>query len=99
MVLEHAVISVRSGTGPQFEAAMEEARAVIAASPGFVSLELRRGVENPGRYLLLVEWDDLDAHLVGFRGSAAFTRWRELIGGFFDGQPQVDHYERFDNGS
>jgi heme-degrading monooxygenase HmoA len=93
MVLEHALIDIRPGTGEAFEAALAEARLVIGASPGFVSLRLHRGVEAPDRYLLLVEWDTLDAHVVGFRESDAFTAWRALIGPFFATPPEVVHYE------
>jgi heme-degrading monooxygenase HmoA len=92
MVLEHALIDIRPGTGEAFEAALAEARRVIAASPGFVSLRLHRGIETPDRYLLLVEWDTLDAHVVGFRESDAFAAWRALIGPFFATPPEVVHY-------
>jgi heme-degrading monooxygenase HmoA len=91
MVIEHAVITVRPGTGDQFEAALDEARSVIGASPGFVSLTLHRGVEVPERYLLLVEWETLDDHVEGFRNSEAFTAWRALIGPYFESPPVVDH--------
>jgi heme-degrading monooxygenase HmoA len=93
MVLEHAVITIRPGSADGFEAALTEARAVISASPGFRSLALHRGVEEPDRYVLLVEWETLDDHLVGFRQSEAFTAWRALIGPYFEGQPVVDHLE------
>jgi heme-degrading monooxygenase HmoA len=93
MVLEHAVITVRDGASQEFEAAVRQARAVIAASPGFVSLSLHRGVEAPDRYLLLVEWETLDDHIVGFRQSDRFTEWRALIGPFFESPPMVDHVE------
>jgi heme-degrading monooxygenase HmoA len=93
MILEHAVITVRPGAGPEFEAALRRARPIIAECHGFVSLELRRGIEDPDRYLLLVEWETLDDHLVGFRQSDAFVRWRAEIGEFFEGSPMVDHYE------
>ncbi len=93
MVLEHALITVRAGTESEFEEALAEARSHIAASKGFVSLKLLRGVEGPDRYLLLVEWETLDDHVVGFRGSDAFARWRSIIGPFFEGQPAVDHFE------
>jgi len=92
MVLEHALIDLRPGTAEAFEAALAEARAVIGASPGFVSLRLHRGIETPERYLLLVEWDTLDAHVTGFRESEAFTAWRALIGPFFASPPDVVHY-------
>ncbi len=91
MVLEHALITVRPGTEQLFEEALGRARAIIAASPGFVSLALHRGIETPDRYLLLVEWETLEDHTVGFRESEAFGRWRALIGPFFESPPVVDH--------
>jgi heme-degrading monooxygenase HmoA len=96
MVLEHAVIDVRPGTGGQFEESVVEARSVIAASHGFISLHLHRGIEAPDRYLLLVEWETLDDHVVGFRQSDAFTRWRVLIGPYFASPPVVDHLSPVD---
>ncbi len=87
------MITVRPGTGPEFETALRRARPILASCHGFVSLELRRGIENPDRYLLLVEWETLDDHVVGFRESDAFPRWRGEIGEYFDGAPSVDHYE------
>ena len=42
--------------------------------------------------MLLVEWEDLEAHTVGFRESERFARWREIIGPFFDGPPKVEHF-------
>ena len=29
---------------------------------------------------------------MGFRESENFTRWRGLVGPFFDGQPRVEHF-------
>jgi heme-degrading monooxygenase HmoA len=92
MVLEHALIDVRPGTAEAFEAALAEARPVIAASPGFVSLHLHRGVEADHRYLLLVEWQTLEDHTVGFRESPAFTAWRALLGPYFAAPPDVVHF-------
>lgn len=96
MVLEHAVITVKPGAAAAFEGAMAQARPVIAACPGFVSLTLHRGVEAPDRYLLLVEWERLDDHTVGFRESGAFLEWRSLIGPYFESPPVVDHCVRVD---
>ncbi len=98
-VLEHAFIYVDERDALAFEAAFAEARKVIVTSPGFRWMELHHGVERPGVYLLLVGWDTLEAHLVGFRGSDRFGRWRELIGPYFASPPDVEHFtpavERF----
>jgi heme-degrading monooxygenase HmoA len=92
MVLEHALITVRPDTHQEFEAALTLAREVISDAPGFVSLRLSRGIESPDRYLLLVEWEELEDHTVGFRESDRFAEWRSHIGPFFESPPEVDHY-------
>jgi heme-degrading monooxygenase HmoA len=91
MVLEHAVINIRPGSNPEFEAALREARAVVAESDGFVSLNLHRGIESPDQYVLLIKWNTLEDHIIGFRRSERFTRWRALIGSFFESPPEVIH--------
>jgi heme-degrading monooxygenase HmoA len=93
MVTEHALISIRPGSEHDFEAAFPAALAVITAAEGCRAVSLARGIEHPSTYLLLVEWDSLEAHMTGFRGSPAFVAWREIIGPFFDGGVVLDHYE------
>jgi heme-degrading monooxygenase HmoA len=92
MVLEVAVLHVRPGQGGAFEAAFREAQRILAASAGYERHELRRCLEAPGRYLLLVWWDSLASHIEGFRGSPAYARWRELLHHFYDPFPVVEHY-------
>lgn len=72
---------------------MERAKQIIAASPGFVSLRVERCVERPSNFLLLVEWETLEAHTEGFRGSAAYEDWRALLHHFYDPFPVVEHFE------
>ncbi|HET9093918.1 MAG TPA: antibiotic biosynthesis monooxygenase [Solirubrobacteraceae bacterium] len=92
MILERAIFAVRPGTEPDFEAAMEQAKDVIAQAGGFRSFRLQRGIEQPSTYLLLVEWDTLEDHVQGFRASELFVRWRELIDPHFAAPPEVEHY-------
>jgi heme-degrading monooxygenase HmoA len=92
MVLEHAVLPVIAGQEEAFERAFAEAKAIIASMPGFVSLRLERGLEQPSHYLLLVEWERLEDHTEGFRGSPDYERWRALLHHFYDPFPTVDHY-------
>jgi len=93
MILEHALINVRPGSHDEFQVAITKAREVISASPGFCSFALHRGVESPDRYLLLVGWETIEDHTVGFRESPAFVEWRSYIGPFFDSPPEVDHFD------
>jgi heme-degrading monooxygenase HmoA len=92
MILEHVILPVRSGRESEFEAAFAEARLLIEASAGFRGLSLTRGIEHPETYLLLVEWDSVDAHETGFRGSPAYEQWSALLHGFYDPFPAVTHF-------
>lgn len=92
MILEHAVLNVKAGQGAAFEAALREALPLIAATPGFIDLEVRPCIEAAGRYLLLVRWDTLEAHTIGFRGSGRYETWRTLLHHFYDPFPVVEHY-------
>ena len=92
MVLEVAILNVRTGQAAAFETAFLEAQRIIAASPGYQRHELRRCLEAEGRYLLLVWWDTLESHTEGFRGSVAYAEWRERLHHFYDPFPTVEHY-------
>jgi heme-degrading monooxygenase HmoA len=97
VILEHALLSVRPETEPDFESAFAEAKSIIAAMPGFGRLSLSRGIERPGTYLLLVEWDRLEDHTDGFRQSAEYQRWRDLLHHFYDPFPDVEHFTPVDS--
>jgi heme-degrading monooxygenase HmoA len=92
MILEHAVLDVKPGQEAEFEAAFATAQDIIAAAEGFGALRLERCVETTGRYLLLVEWASVAAHVEGFRGSEAFERWRALLHHFYSPAPTVEHF-------
>ena len=92
MILEVAALDVRPGLEADFERAFTEARGVIARSPGFVSVDLQRSVEQPSRYLLLVRWERLEDHTVGFRQGPLYPRWKALLHHFYDPFPTVEHY-------
>lgn len=92
MILEHAVLDVVAGQETDFEWAFGEARELISASPGFLGLELLRCLETPSRYLLLVRWETLEDHTVGFRQGPAYVRWSALLHKFYSPFPVVEHY-------
>ncbi|BCN49980.1 antibiotic biosynthesis monooxygenase family protein [Prescottella equi] len=96
MILEHAPLQVKPGHADEFEAAFAQARTIVSAMPGFRRLSLSRCVERPDAYLLLVEWDTLEHHTEGFRGSDEYQQWRQLLHHFYDPFPTVEHYEPVD---
>ena len=95
MVLEVALIDVRDSAQDAFEAAYAQARELVAATPGWQSMRMTRGIETPTRYVLLVEWDSVAAH-EDFRASERFGQWRALIGPHFAQPPHVEHFTDVD---
>jgi len=91
MIHEVATLSIDPARGAEFEAAVAQARPHFEAAPGYVSFSLQKSIENAGRYLLIVGWDSVEAHMVDFRGSEGFQIWRGLVGGFFISPPSVEH--------
>ncbi|OZC89799.1 antibiotic biosynthesis monooxygenase [Rhodococcus sp. 06-412-2C] len=93
MIVEHALLHVIPQRTEEFEAAFADAMSIIASMPGFVNLTLSRGIEQPDVYLLLVEWDRLEDHTEGFRGSAEYQEWKALLHHFYEPFPVVEHFD------
>ncbi len=93
MILEVAILQVKPGLTGDFEAAFKTAAPIIASMSGYVSHELQRCLETPDRYMLLVRWQQLEDHTVGFRQSPEYQQWKLLLHHFYDPFPTVEHYQ------
>ena len=91
-ILECALFTLKPGTADDFAAAFAKARKLLEAAPGFQRLEMRRGIETPDSFVLLVWWDSVAAHMQGFRESPAILEWRALLSPFFAAPPRMEHY-------
>ena len=91
MVLEVALIDVMAGSETAFRAAYAEGKVHLASSSGCRSVRMTQGVETPTRFVLLVEWDSIEAH-EAFRASDAYPKWRGHVGTHFDGPPRIEHF-------
>ncbi len=90
MVLEVALIDV---TDPDaFEAAYRGARQLLVDTEGCRSVRMTRGIESTHRFVLLVEWDSVQAHEQNFRETETFRAWRSAIGPYFANPPRVEHF-------
>jgi heme-degrading monooxygenase HmoA len=99
VVLEVVILDIKPELLSEYEHAFEEAQKIISSRPGYISHQLQKCIEKPNRYILLVNWQTLIDHTVGFRESAEFQEWRKLLHHFYDPLPQVEHYESvFKNG-
>jgi heme-degrading monooxygenase HmoA len=96
MILEVAILNVRPGQGAAFEAAFRQASPIIASMSGYVGHELHRCLEVRDKFVLLVRWETLEDHTVGFRGSPRYQEWKALLHHFYDPFPVVEHYEAVD---
>lgn len=92
MIVEHALLPVKPGQEDEFERTFATAREIIASSPGFRGLTLSRGFESPSTYLLLVTWDSVEDHEVGFRGSPGYRQWRRLLHHFYEQSLVATHF-------
>ena len=92
MILEIADLRPGSDRMDEFETAMTELAPVLASTPGYLGHTVQRSMETPGRYVLLVRWETVEAHTVGFRQSDRFRQWLEGLGSMRDGA-FVEHFE------
>ncbi|MBD2076738.1 antibiotic biosynthesis monooxygenase [Phormidium sp. FACHB-592] len=92
MVLEVAMLMVKSGLEQAFETSFRQASTLISSMPGYESHELHQCLEVPGKYLLLVQWQTLEDHTIGFRESPTYQKWKQLLHHFYDPFPTVEHF-------
>lgn len=98
MILEVAILDVKPGQGPEFETVFEKAQKIISSMNGYDSHQLQKCIENPNRYILLVNWQTLEDHTKGFRESDEYQEWRAMLHHYYDPFPIVEHYEKvFEN--
>lgn len=93
MVLEVAILNIKPNQIDEFEAAFGTAQKIILSMQGYVSHQLQKCIEKDNRYILLVNWEELENHTVGFRQSEQYQEWRTLLHHFYDPFPEVEHYE------
>ena len=92
MIQEVAILDIKNGMSYEFETAFKQAAKIISSIPGYISHELQKCIEVQNRYILLVRWETLEAHTVGFRKSAEYQEWKRLLHHFYDPFPVVEHY-------
>ncbi len=93
MILEIADIQIQPGQQATFEEAIQRAvKTVASQAQGFRGYKINKGIESPERYALMIFWDTLEDHTVGFRQGPLFAQWRAIVGPFFAKPPQVEHF-------
>jgi heme-degrading monooxygenase HmoA len=93
LILEAVLLNVKPNFESEFERTFQKASSIIASMDGYLSHELHRCLEVKGKYLLLVRWESLEAHTIGFRNSPQYQTWKQLLHHFYEPFPTVEHFE------
>lgn len=93
MILEVAILNIKPDRNREFELAFKQAGSIISSMPGYISHDLQKCIEVNNQYILLVRWQTIEDHTVGFRQSKQYQTWKELLHHFYDPFPTVEHYE------
>mgnify|MGYP001301419499 FL=1 len=93
MILEVAMLQVKPGLTNDFEHNFMKASSLISKMKGYMNHELQKCIEDRNKYILLVRWETLEDHTIGFRGSEEYKEWKRLLHHFYDPFPTVEHFE------
>ena len=93
MILEVAILNVKKGLSEDFEKNFKKAERIISSMNGYISHQLKKCLEQEDKYILLVNWETIEDHEIGFRKSDEYQQWKELLHHFYEPFPTVEHYK------
>ncbi|MDT0553152.1 antibiotic biosynthesis monooxygenase family protein [Urechidicola vernalis] len=93
MILEVAILNIKKGLSDEFEKAFSKAQIIICSMEGYISHELKKCIEEDDKFILLVNWETIEDHEIGFRESQEYQDWKKLLHHFYEPFPTVQHYK------
>lgn len=93
MILEVATLNIKKGLSSDFEINFQKAEKIISSMKGYISHQLKKCIEEDDKYILLVNWETIKDHEIGFRKSEEYQEWRALLHHFYEPFPIVEHYK------
>ncbi|WP_445957562.1 antibiotic biosynthesis monooxygenase family protein [Yeosuana sp.] len=93
MILEVATLHIKTGLSKDFEKSFHKAQKIIASMKGYISHELKKCIEQEDKYILLVNWETIEDHEIGFRKSKEYQVWKALLHHYYEPFPIVEHYK------
>lgn len=93
MILEAAILFIKPDLSNKFEVDFAKASQYIASVRGYLGHRLEKCLEVENKYLLLVNWNTLEDHTIGFRNSEAYLEWRRILHEYYEPFPIVEHYK------
>lgn len=92
MVVEYIRYDVPAARHDEFVAAYKSAAKELEASSHCLSYEISEGIEEPNNFIVRIEWDSVDGHEKGFRGSPQFRPFFAKVKPFFSEIREMKHY-------
>lgn len=92
MILEVAILNIKPGLSQEFEKTFSIAENIISSMKGYISHSMKKCIEQDDKYILLVNWETVEDHTIGFRQSEEYQEWKALLHHFYEPFPIVEHY-------
>jgi len=92
MVVEYIRYTVPAAKAEGFVTAYQKAGEVLDADPHCLAYEVARGVEEPERFVVRMEWDSVEGHEQGFRASPRFGEFFTAVRPFVADIDEMKHY-------
>lgn len=93
MIVEYIRYRVPEDSSLRFEHAYRRAGASLEASPHCQGYEVAGCTEEPGVYIVRIEWDSPEGHLSGFRSSPEFRTFFQAVRPFVGHIEEMHHFD------
>ena len=93
MILEVALLNIKQNQSVDFEKSFQKAQKIISSMKGYISHQLKKCIEQDDKYILLVNWETIEDHQIGFRQSNEYQQWKKLLHHSYEPFPIVEHYK------
>jgi len=84
--------SIPAAQSAAFEKDYAEAAEYLKASQYCLGYRLIHGEEEPENYILIIHWTSKEEHMIGFRNSAEFLPFFNLIKPYYSNIQEMKHY-------
>ena len=86
-----AIVTFETTDAPGFQSALGQVAPALAGAKGYHGHELRRGVEQPERFLLFVDWDAVADHMAWMQVNEQALLG--AVGPYRASPPDIKHYQ------
>ncbi|GAA1177836.1 antibiotic biosynthesis monooxygenase family protein [Pseudonocardia alaniniphila] len=93
MITEIVTMDVRLGAEEAFSSAFGEVCGLLLVSVGCRSVKLVRGVEDPSRFVAIVEWDSVESSVKNFVDTVRYMAFAARLMPYFVQDPLVEHFD------